>query len=233
MQSALKIHPTQAKIVNTLLFKIHLPFNKLNTESIPSDKFNFHLKALVHSGLAYKADNSEYYLTTHGKEFAGRFDTDKAILEKQAKICVVIYCSQVEQGITKYLLQQRLKQPYYGYYGPPGGKVRWGETTSEAAIREMAEETGLEVTVTTMCIKHKMDYLADGTLAEDKYFIVFRAQIVGGKFVTDIPGGRNAWFTKSEIIHLSPVFDDFDRTMAAVHQKTLTFAEHKYTVSGF
>lgn len=33
-----------------------------------------------------------------------------------------------------------------GYYDIPGGKIEEGETAKQAAIREMKEETGLEVT---------------------------------------------------------------------------------------
>lgn len=43
------------------------------------------------------------------------------------------------------LLVRRGKDPSRGSWGLPGGAVELGETTKEAVIREVMEETGLEV----------------------------------------------------------------------------------------
>jgi len=42
----------------------------------------------------------------------------------------------------KLLIARRTKPPYL--WSLPGGAVEWGETLSQAAIRELAEETGVE-----------------------------------------------------------------------------------------
>ncbi len=44
---------------------------------------------------------------------------------------------------TEILLLNRRKAPYRGYWGLPGGKIRFGETVPQAACREAREETGL------------------------------------------------------------------------------------------
>jgi 8-oxo-dGTP diphosphatase len=41
------------------------------------------------------------------------------------------------------LLVQRGKDPGMGKWAFPGGKVRWGETTSQAALRELQEECSI------------------------------------------------------------------------------------------
>ncbi len=46
----------------------------------------------------------------------------------------------------KVLLVRRRKQPDAGLWGYPGGHVEFGETVAEAAVRELAEETGLTAT---------------------------------------------------------------------------------------
>ncbi len=45
----------------------------------------------------------------------------------------------------KYLLAERNKENYSGYWVIPGGGIEFGETIEEAAIREIKEETNLDV----------------------------------------------------------------------------------------
>jgi 8-oxo-dGTP diphosphatase len=40
------------------------------------------------------------------------------------------------------LLAQRSRQPLRGLWSLPGGRIEWGETLHQAALRELAEETG-------------------------------------------------------------------------------------------
>ena len=47
----------------------------------------------------------------------------------------------VEDGHV--LLVRRRHKPDAGLWGYPGGKVEWGETVADAAVRELAEETGV------------------------------------------------------------------------------------------
>jgi len=47
------------------------------------------------------------------------------------------------------LLIKRGKAPHYGRWMVPGGTLEWGETLEEAAIREVREETGIEIEIET------------------------------------------------------------------------------------
>jgi 8-oxo-dGTP diphosphatase len=49
----------------------------------------------------------------------------------------------IRSGVLTVLLVQRRDHPYRGYWALPGGFVRTGESAEGAAVREMAEETGV------------------------------------------------------------------------------------------
>lgn len=74
----------------------------------------------------------------------------------------------------EFLLVQRAKPPRAGSWSIPGGKVALGETSLEAAARELAEETGLKPPAVRMhpwaigasdVIVHEEEGKADGKLA--------------------------------------------------------------------
>lgn len=48
------------------------------------------------------------------------------------------------------LMVQRAKPPLAGSWSLPGGRVELGETTYEAALRELREETGIEAELTRL-----------------------------------------------------------------------------------
>jgi len=45
------------------------------------------------------------------------------------------------------LLIKRGKAPHYGRWMVPGGTLEWGETLEAAAVREVREETGIEIEI--------------------------------------------------------------------------------------
>jgi 8-oxo-dGTP diphosphatase len=49
----------------------------------------------------------------------------------------------IRAGLLTVLLVQRREHPYRGYWALPGGFVRADESAGEAAVRELAEETGV------------------------------------------------------------------------------------------
>jgi 8-oxo-dGTP diphosphatase len=60
-------------------------------------------------------------------------------------------------GWNKYLLVQRANQPDQGLWSIPGGKIELGETTLQAAQREIYEETQLATTTNSFSLHWHSD----------------------------------------------------------------------------
>lgn len=202
------VHKVQTSILRALLFVPYAGFAELQkTTDLTSDHFTFHVKKLIDAGLVEKTD-TKYSLTPHGKEYANRMDTDENEIEKQPKVSVALIVERQNGGRREFIVQQRLKQPYYGFYGRLGGKVRWGESFEEAAARELTEETGLTGTFTFSHVFHKRDYRkSDGSLLEDKVFVIMHSLHTTGNMMEEFEGGKNFWMTQEELVAQDKLFE--------------------------
>lgn len=202
------VHKVQTSILRALLFVPHAGFAELQkTTSLTSDHFTFHVKKLIDAGLVAKSD-THYTLTPRGKEYANRMDTDENEIEKQPKVSVALLVERQNGNRRELICQQRLKQPYYGFYGRLGGKVRWGESFEEAAARELTEETGLTGSFTFSHVFHKKDYRkSDNRLLEDKVFVVMHCTDAAGEMMEQFEGGKNFWMTQEELVAQDKIFE--------------------------
>ncbi len=126
-------------ILQKLIFNPELSFSQLWDKSVESNKFTYHLKTMLKDDLIIKT-RDKYSLTKKGIDFVTYVDSSKVEVAKQP--LVVVFC--VVRNGNKILVNRRLKEPFYGYCGTPGGKVSFGETLIDAAKKELKEETGLE-----------------------------------------------------------------------------------------
>lgn len=80
----------------------------------------------------------------------------------------------------KILLVKRLTVPFKGYWALPGGKVDVGETVEQGVVREVKEETGLDVK-TVRKIGEYHENGVQGGIDYDYYTVCFLAEPVGGR----------------------------------------------------
>lgn len=192
-----RMHKAHVAIIHVLLFRPDARFAELQKASeLTSDHFSFYLKQLIAEKFVAKNSKGAYHLTIKGKEFANRFDTDERKVERQPKVAV---CLMIRRDDGMQLIQQRLKQPFYGYHGRPTGKIRWGETILEAGARELLEETGLTAELAFESVYHKQDFNQQtGEMLEDKIFFIVQGNNPIGTLVEEFEGGRNIWMTQAQ-----------------------------------
>lgn len=225
------VHSAQTSILRELLFRPTAGYAELQKPTgLTSDHFNFHIKRLVELGFVHKVSSGQYSLTPRGKEYANKLDTDNNTIEKQPKAAVLLAITRTKNKHKEYLFQERLKHPYYGYWGFPTGKIRWGETILETAARELAEETGLTANHKLAGIYHEHTYQKEtGEMLEDKIFFVVRCTDTSGELVERFEGGHNAWQTIHKMKD-EKVFGSFETELSIAEGKQV-FVEEIYTYS--
>jgi ADP-ribose pyrophosphatase YjhB (NUDIX family) len=237
MSLEVDVHGAQSNILRELLFVRHASFAELQRPTgLTSDHFNFHISRLVELQLVEKVSRGRYQLTTRGKEYANKLDTDQRTIERQPKVAVLLAPERTTEGVTEYLFQERLKNPYFGYSGFISGKMRWGESIEETAARELHEEAGLTANVEIKGLYHEHTYLKEtGEMLEDKLFFVVRCFDVQGELTAQFEGGHNAWMSEAQANSLAKKFSSFTTEMAMIHQPSGTFTHeiHQYSREEF
>jgi len=140
---------------------------------------------------------------------------------------------RINNGIKEVLMQKRLKQPYFGYLGFVTGKIKWGESVSNAGLRELMEEANVKAKLSLVGIEHKRDYLKNKTLLDDKYFYVFKAEEIEGELVEKFKEGENIWMTKKQVLASDKVFHDVKEIISLVEEGQFKFIEREFVVEEF
>jgi 8-oxo-dGTP diphosphatase len=96
----------------------------------------------------------------------------------------------------KFLLAERNKENYYGYWVIPGGGVKFGETIQEAALREIKEETNLDVELIKL-IGHKEVINVPGSYHSITFFHIAKPNHTNIEAKGDVSAAK--FFTIEEI----------------------------------
>ena len=98
----------------------------------------------------------------------------------------------VRDAAGRYLVLRRAQEPFAGQWDLPGGFVEPGETPGEAIVRELAEETRLEVAVERILGAFASRYGDDGKWTVD---VGFECGVRGdpGALTLDAEKSAAAW----------------------------------------
>ena len=116
--------------------------------------------------------------------------------------CVVI----TKEAMPRVLLVQRGIEPFKDCWAFPGGFMNMGETTEQCAIRELEEETGLQITeLHQIGAYSKVDRDPRGRTITVAYLAIIDEPIA----VTGLDDAAKAeWWSLSTLPHLA--FDHYD-----------------------
>ena len=106
----------------------------------------------------------------------------------------------VISGGDRVILIRRGKEPGYGRWSIPGGAVKIGEGLREALIREVREETGLEVKVGPMVeVLDRIVKDNEGRVAYHYVLIDYVCSVCGGKLSPDTDALEARWVSIEEL----------------------------------
>ncbi len=102
------------------------------------------------------------------------------------KVAAVVFVERTQNDVHQVLLVKRSVEPQRGFWALPAGYVDRGEDPKSAAVREAAEETGLQVEITRLIDVY---FNASGTIA-----IVYAARLIGGTLRAQDDAADARWF---------------------------------------
>lgn len=114
-----------------------------------------------------------------------------------------------------YLALRRAGEPQTGKWNMPGGFVEAGEGGPEAIVREVREETGLEIEPLSVIGIFPSEY-GSGDEAKPIFDVAYRCRIVGGKLEVSDESEEARWFPLAEFP--DPAFAGERQALAALRE---------------
>ena len=100
----------------------------------------------------------------------------------------------------RVLLIKRGQPPLQGRWSLPGGVVEVGETLQEALVREVREETGLEVEVGPVVeVLERIEREADNRVEYHYVIIDYRCLVRGGQLTCGSDADEGRWVTACDV----------------------------------
>lgn len=232
----IKLHYFQKDLLKKLtLSEGTLRFNELLIDGLESEHMNYHLQKLVDLDFVTKTEQG-YLLTDKGKDYSNLMDDNIDIVEKQPKTSVLIVACRFREGTNEaeFLVNKRLRQPYYGKVGLLTGKVHFGETMEEAVKRELFEESGLSAGKVKLLSVYRKIRTKGDEIVQDVLFYRHFATEITGELITKTVFQENFWGTAAELEKRNDRYDTFQlKEFSEYENHALSYTEDKAEAKDF
>jgi 8-oxo-dGTP diphosphatase len=142
----------------------------------------------------------QHFCLMCGSQMVSRKIEDRP--REQCPQCGWIYYQQLKLGSAvliekdgNLLLLQRSYQPWKGSWNLPAGYVEVDETPAQAAVREVREETGLEVEISRLL----NTYFFDDDPRGNGLLVLYRGIVVGGQLNGSGESTAHAYFSADSL----------------------------------
>lgn len=186
-------HPIQKSILLKLIHKPEATFTDLLGGERDSNKFAYHLGKLETLEII-KKHNNRYTLSEKGKKLSAFIEGDTG---KTAKFPTFNHVLIIKDK-DKILVQKRLKEPFYGYWGLISGKINYGYNIEECAKRDIKEETGLTAAKSKLIGINQAKTTEDENLAFHHIMFYVELSDISGTLKEKTHKGENRWMTVDE-----------------------------------
>lgn len=123
-------------------------------------------------------------------------------------------CHALVRSGERILLVQRSRPPFVGHWSLPGGGIELGESVEAAVVREVAEETGLQVAVTRFLgYADGIEHDEQGKVRRHYVILYAEAMPTGGELKPGDDAADAEWLTVAEA-RQRPLTDSVERCLA-------------------
>jgi 8-oxo-dGTP pyrophosphatase MutT (NUDIX family) len=185
----------RSDILGKLMHGRKMTFNELWGNEGESNKFAYHLKVLEEDGFVKKTKDT-YCLTHEGKKYCAYIEGGTGKKSEFPLIGVIVVIRDEKTG--KVLMSRRTKEPFYGYCGFIGGKMKFSQYIYEAAEAEVFEETGLTCDFELKGIFSSKTYNNESLSYSHQMFILL-GKNHKGELIEKTREGENCWASEEEI----------------------------------
>ena len=225
MTSLQSLHYAQVHILDALRRVKAARFSELQKPTgMTSDAFKFHVRKLMTVDLIVKLPDGRYALTPAGKEYANRLDAVSGKELSSPKSSMLFVVTSASGPELKYLLHERQREPFYGFWGFASGPLARGVSIYETSSNEFSKQTGLDANFEVFGVIRAIDQTPAGATLEDKMFSIMTAEIDDYPSARPWQGGCFEWLTEEQLLQKDPLFANTTDVLLSVRSNQ-TFTE--------